>query len=91
MSNVLTGAYMPEPSPDGKTLAYVGYTHEGFDLFAMPLDESSTFIRSRVNGRGLSGQLPFAGVGMFWSGLGSMEAETRGCATGAAPGFLPSF
>jgi len=58
---------------------------------SMPLDGSSTFIRSRVNGRGLSGPLPFAGVGMFWSGLGSMEAETRGCATGAAPGFLPSF
>ena len=41
VTNVLTGAYMPEPSPDGKTLAYIGYTHEGFDLFAMPLDESS--------------------------------------------------
>jgi hypothetical protein len=24
VSNVLTGAYMPEPSPDGKTLAYIG-------------------------------------------------------------------
>jgi hypothetical protein len=58
---------------------------------SMPLDTSSTFIRSRVNGRGLVGPLPFAGVGMFWSGLGSMEAETRACATGAAPGFLPSF
>jgi hypothetical protein len=41
VTNVLTGAYMPEPSPDGKTLAYVGYTTEGFDLFAMPLDEAS--------------------------------------------------
>jgi hypothetical protein len=58
---------------------------------SMPLDTSSTFIRSRVNGRGLGGPLPFTGVGMFWSGLGSMEAETRACATGAAPGFLPSF
>ena len=58
---------------------------------SMPLDTSSTFIRSRVNGRGLGGPLPFAGIGMFWSGLGSMDAETRACATGAAPGFLPSF
>jgi hypothetical protein len=58
---------------------------------SMPLDASSTFIRSRVNGRGLSGPLPFGGTGMFWSGLGSMEAETRSCATSAAPGFLPSF
>jgi hypothetical protein len=32
---------MPEPSPDGKTLGYIGYTTEGFDLFAMPLDEST--------------------------------------------------
>lgn len=40
VTNVLTGAYMPDASPDGKTLAYIGYTHEGFDLFAMPLDES---------------------------------------------------
>jgi hypothetical protein len=58
---------------------------------SMPLNASSTFIRSRVNGRGIGGPVPFGGVGMFWSGLGSMEAETRACATGAAPGFLPSF
>jgi hypothetical protein len=41
VTNVLTGAYMPEPSPDGKTLAYVGYTTAGFDLFAMAIDEST--------------------------------------------------
>ena len=41
VTNVINGAYMPEPSPDGRTLAYVGYTTEGFDLFAMPLDEST--------------------------------------------------
>ncbi len=41
VTNVINGAYMPEPSPDGKTLAYVGYTSAGFDLFAMPLDEST--------------------------------------------------
>lgn len=41
VTNVLTGAYMPEPSPDGKTLAYVGYTTAGFDLFAMPIDEGA--------------------------------------------------
>ncbi|AKU97247.1 tolB protein precursor [Labilithrix luteola] len=39
VSNVLTGAYSPEPSPDGKTLAYVGYSKVGFDIFAMPVDE----------------------------------------------------
>ncbi|MBV9948885.1 MAG: PD40 domain-containing protein [Myxococcales bacterium] len=41
VTNVLTGAYQPEPSPDGKTLAYVGYTHEGYDVFVLPLDEGT--------------------------------------------------
>jgi hypothetical protein len=39
VTNVLGGAYAPDVSPDGKTLAYVGYTKAGFDLFAMALDE----------------------------------------------------
>jgi len=38
VTNVINGAYQPEPSPDGKSLAYVGYTHDGYDLFVMPLD-----------------------------------------------------
>jgi hypothetical protein len=38
VTNVVNGAYMPEVAPDGKTLYYVGYTWEGFDLFALPLD-----------------------------------------------------
>jgi hypothetical protein len=40
VTNVINGAYQPEPSPDGKSLAYVGYTHDGYDVFVMPLDES---------------------------------------------------
>ena len=40
VTNVVNGAYQPEPSPDGKWLAYVGYTHDGYDVFAMKLDES---------------------------------------------------
>jgi Tol biopolymer transport system component len=40
VTNVINGAYQPEPSPDGKWLAYVGYTHQGYDLFVLPLDES---------------------------------------------------
>src|SRR5262249_10810975 len=58
---------------------------------SMPLDRSSTFVRARVNGRGVDGSPPFTGVGMFWSGLGSMHGETRSCGTGVAPGFLRSF
>lgn len=38
VTDVISGAYSPEVSADGKTLAYVGYTKDGFDLFAMPLD-----------------------------------------------------
>ena len=40
VTNVVNGAYQPEPSPDGKSLAYVGYTHEGYDVFVIPLDET---------------------------------------------------
>lgn len=40
VTNVVMGAFQPEPSPDGKSLAYVGYTHEGFEIFVMDLDES---------------------------------------------------
>ncbi len=41
VTNVVNGAYQPEPSPDGRSLAYVGYTHEGYDVFVMPIDEST--------------------------------------------------
>jgi hypothetical protein len=37
VTNVVNGAYQP----DGKTLAYLGYTSAGFDLFAMRLDPAS--------------------------------------------------
>src|SRR5208283_897960 len=40
VTNVVNGAYQPEPSPDGRSLAYVGYTHQGYDVFVMALDES---------------------------------------------------
>lgn len=41
VTNVVTGAYQPAPSPDDKTLVYLGYTKAGFDLFAMPIDRST--------------------------------------------------
>jgi hypothetical protein len=40
VTNVINGALQPELSPDGKTLLYLGYTHAGFDAFAMPFDPS---------------------------------------------------
>lgn len=41
VTNVVNGAYMPEVSPDGRTLVYVGYTALGFDLYALALDPKS--------------------------------------------------
>ncbi|HET9932138.1 MAG TPA: hypothetical protein VFQ35_15650, partial [Polyangiaceae bacterium] len=41
VTNVVTGAYMPAISPDGKTLVYVGYTSKGFDLYRMPIDATN--------------------------------------------------
>jgi len=38
VTNVKTLATMPAVSHDGHTLAYVGYTSAGFDLFVMPLE-----------------------------------------------------
>ncbi len=39
VTNVKTGAYMPELSDDGRTLFYIGYSADGFDLYSMPFDE----------------------------------------------------
>jgi hypothetical protein len=40
VTNVLGGAYMPEPAPDGKRLVYVGYGPNGFDLYDFELDRA---------------------------------------------------
>ncbi|MEM8607738.1 MAG: hypothetical protein AAGF92_11560 [Myxococcota bacterium] len=38
VTNLISGAYTPAPSPDGKRLAYIGYSSVGFDVFLMDLD-----------------------------------------------------
>ena len=38
VTNVLTGAFQPAVSTDGKELVYAGFTNDGFDLYAMPFD-----------------------------------------------------
>lgn len=43
VTNVLTGAFEPVLSADGRTLVYLGYTKGGYDLFAMDLDPK-TFL-----------------------------------------------
>jgi hypothetical protein len=40
VTNVLTGAYMPAISNDGRRLVYVGYGSYGFDLYDLPLEPS---------------------------------------------------
>ena len=35
VTNVRTGAFMPEVSPEGDRLVYVGYSSAGFDLYSM--------------------------------------------------------
>ncbi|MDH3200756.1 MAG: hypothetical protein OEM15_07675 [Myxococcales bacterium] len=38
VTNLVSGAYTPAPSPDGTKLAYIGYTSTGYDVFLMDLD-----------------------------------------------------
>jgi Tol biopolymer transport system component len=41
VTNLELGALEPQLSPDGATLAFVGYSRRGYDLYALPLDRSS--------------------------------------------------
>jgi len=41
VTNVVSGAYTPAPSPDGTQLAYIGYTSRGYDLYVLGLDPST--------------------------------------------------
>ena len=40
VTNVKTGAFMPEVSPEGDRLVYVGYGSEGFDLYGLQVDRT---------------------------------------------------
>src|SRR5438105_14792648 len=52
VTNVRTGAFSPDVSADGKTLVYVGYTKDGFDLFTMPFDEDEWLDAEPFTSRG---------------------------------------
>jgi Tol biopolymer transport system component len=41
VTDLSTSASSPDVSPDGRTIAFVGYTPDGFDLFTIPFDRSS--------------------------------------------------
>jgi len=38
VTNVETGAFEPDPSPDGRTLVFVTYSRAGYDLATLPVD-----------------------------------------------------
>ncbi len=40
VTNVINGAFQPDVDETGKHLVYVGYTHEGYDLFEIDLEEN---------------------------------------------------
>lgn len=53
VTNVVNGAFQPDVDPQGKRLVYSGYTHEGYDLFELPLDRATwTPARDYVDTRG---------------------------------------
>jgi sugar lactone lactonase YvrE len=41
ITNVLSGAFAPAPSPDGKTLVFSSYSAKGFDIRMRPADSAS--------------------------------------------------
>jgi sugar lactone lactonase YvrE len=41
VTNVVTGAFEPQPSPDGRQLALVTYSSRGYDVGRMPLDPAA--------------------------------------------------
>jgi hypothetical protein len=41
VTNVETGAFQPAVSPDGRTIAFVTYSRDGYDLATLPFDPAS--------------------------------------------------
>jgi hypothetical protein len=46
LTHTTGGATWPDVSPDGKTIVFVGYTIDGFDLFTMPYPEPGSSNKS---------------------------------------------
>jgi len=40
LPSVSGGARSPDVSPDGRTVAFIGYTTDGYDVFTMPIDRA---------------------------------------------------
>ena len=44
LTHVSGGATWPEVSPDGRTLVYVGYSSDGFDLYSLPYPDEARAV-----------------------------------------------
>ncbi|HEX4346046.1 MAG TPA: hypothetical protein VHZ73_00650, partial [Vicinamibacterales bacterium] len=55
LTHSLSGATWPDVSPDGQTIAYVGYTKDGYDIFTMPYPDSPSVAAQGFGLQGLAG------------------------------------
>ena len=53
-----SGAQFPAVSPDGRTLAFVGYTSDGYDLFSMPLASAQWVVAEETGSEQHAGAPP---------------------------------
>ncbi|MGQ9778648.1 MAG: TolB family protein [Bacillota bacterium] len=65
VTNVLTGAYEPTVSPDGKTLAYTGYSTYGYDQYVMTLEPLAWKIYTASAGPRVVPAMPPPAEGYF--------------------------
>jgi hypothetical protein len=58
LTHTTGGATWPDVSPDGRTIAFVGYTTDGYDVFTMPYpaDVGPSFQGGHVDGDDLAGE-----------------------------------
>jgi dipeptidyl aminopeptidase/acylaminoacyl peptidase len=78
ITGLASGARSPDVSPDGATIAYIGYTVDGYDLFTMPLDR--TGWREAAHGRADPVAAPSPHVD-----LGDPSPPNHGAPAGATP------
>lgn len=89
VTNLVSGALQPAVSPDGKLVAYMGFSSAGFDIFSVPLDPgrflpAEPFVNPRDDAApdGLPRD-PDAGLP---AAAPSAAATTAGAELAAAPG-----